>query len=370
MNIKILHWQKIKQIGGIGTWVINIREALKELGHTVELIHTSDNIRMKTYETDVIKRQGMILAGRFISLLEMKKLCDELNNSDLIIIAHPSPHPIKSQLNKPNNGRLWQLVYKNITTKKVVIFHDNMWQVTNEWLKEVATNIDYICCGQYLFTTSAKELLNFNKNIKINWLYHPIEIPKEPCLNERKNICVSGSQWIYWKRHKKLLEILPKLPIKIHFYNNGIWYYNLRYEPEFFNYISNRLLEMDAKLEEKAIFFGNVSLEKFYSALKESLCSIDYSKRGYINYTHWEPLLFGSISFIHEEAFNSPYCKLPNIDLVQTFNEDNLVAKMQKLLTKDNSQLNEQRIEAFNFCKNNLDRKIIANSLLNFVMEN
>lgn len=369
MNIKILNW-KLNHIGGIATWIINVREALKELGHKVETIHTSDALHMKTYDKEQVKVEDIALVGKFISLRDVTLLCKELNSADLIIIAHPSPHPTRDQLRQLNDGRLWQQVYKNITTRKVVMFHDNRWEEMNGWLAEVAEHIDHICCAQFLFTDSASRLpLPANKNRKITWLYFPIKIPQNPFLNQRENICVSGTQWLYWKRHKELLPILPELPMKIHFYNSGLWYYNLRCGNEFWSYVTDNFIGRKAKVEERAVFYGNVIHEEYYKALQDSLCSIDFSKRGYVNYTHWEPLLFGCVLLVHEEVVNNKWCKLPRTKLVRSFTDKTLAEEMERLLSEDNGNLVQARQESWEFCRDHLDRRAIANELLKFAFD-
>jgi len=366
MKIKILNWN-LNHLGGIVTWVINIREGLRELGHDVRIIHTSEQLRMKTYDHDYTKKESIILACEFISLQEMNKLCDELNSSDLVIIAHPSPHPTKAQLNRIGDGRLWQQVYHNLEAKKVVIFHDNNWETTNSWLQEVSQHIDCICCGQALFVESA---LRLPGNKKVSWLYHPAKIPDQPCIKKREPICVSGAQWIRWKRYKELLTVLPNLPMKIYFYNIGITYFNLRYTNIFWNYVTDHYDNKKAKIEEKAIFHGNVPHEIFYAALQNSLCSVDFSRRGYVNYTHWEPLIYGAVSLVHEDTLYNKRCKLPKIDLVKLFNDETLDDAMSELLREDESKLNRARIEAWEFCRDNLNRKTVAAELLNFVFTN
>jgi hypothetical protein len=163
------------------------------------------------------------------------------------------------------------------------------------------------------------------------------------------------------------LPILPTLPIKIHFYNSGLWYYNLRCKDDFWLYVTDDFTGIRAKMEEKAIFYGNVIHEEYYKVLQNSLCSIDFSTWNSVNYTHWEPILFGCISLIHKKVLNSKWCKLPRNKLIRSFTDETLAEEMRKLLDESDEELVQARKESWEFCRDNLDRRIIANKLLKFV---
>lgn len=385
MKIRIVNW-KLNDVGGITTWVIAVRDSLKAMGHEVCVFHVSEKTKMKVFNKDTETKRATAIAGEFRSIRDKDKaesLCEDLNSCDLIIFAHSSPHPTRTQLKRVGVGgwvgvgKMWQYLYKKLTVPRVVVFHDNNWEKTNPWLVDVASCINKIFCAQALFIESAKEFVKYNPSCKIDHGYFPCKIPSlDFVLTSQRFIRgVCGTQWIGWKRHKKFIPLLKDISIKWVLCNHGVQYYYIRKTDSFKDYVTDRSAFVKepkiARVEEKALHLGHISQDVFGDLLLRSMYSIDYSKRGYVNYTHWEPLIRGCFTLVHEEVIQNPYCKLNYPELsksVVPFNDTNLPSVIDTLRKIPYSEIVESQKRSWQFCKENLDQMVVTKKFLEFAL--
>ena len=104
---------------------------------------------------------------------------------------------------------------------------------------------------------------------------------------------------------------------------------------------------------------------KYYA---HSIFGIDASIRGYTNYTHFEPMFFGSISLVEKRILNDPDSVIPE-DCCLPYDLENPVETINRFVNfnKDKELLKIQE-NAFKFAQN-FDSKKVAKRLIKNLSE-
>ena len=348
MNIKLVHWP-LNNLGGILTWIREIKFGLQALGHEVEVVCPADyHPKQETMAEDSYERG--VPACRvtpIVSDAELKQTMGELNSADLVIFCHPSPHPTKAQLSK-FDGRRWMQVYVQLRVPRLVVFHDNNWEKTNAWFKDVSLYVPSVLAAQHIFMESVEKYPTNHRD----WSFFPIRCP------EKKDFPRCGglmaTQWLRWKRHREFMDKVPALSEFCPFdlYNGGIEYWYLRKEEIWQNHIGE-----DTVVQYK----GVVPHGQIIEAMQQAKLCVDFSKRGYTNYTHWEPLLCGAHSMVHEDVLLNRYCELPKNPMVVPFNDENFIETVRLVMERDPGPEREETIE---WCRQRMDPLAVCNLLL------
>jgi hypothetical protein len=368
MNIKIVNWP-INNVGGIVTLVVALQDALRQTGADVQVLHVSENMKMKVSAVDTATE----IAGEFRSIRtspQMQSLLSELNSADLVIFAHPSPHPNKDQVSKVGGGVLWQEVYRGLTTQSVVLIHDNMWEKTNAWFADVSDCVTHIFCCQKLFTES---MSRYPGSAQMTWAYHPmkidLDVPIEHSLKKRQKSLMMHTQWVQWKKHKLLIPMLASMCVQMDLYNSGIEYYYGRKTDAYKDFVTDfrKGAHGKARVAEKAFYHDVVPHATIRHQLRRVLGGVDFSSRGYVNYTHWEPLAHGAASFTHEDVLAHPTCVLPRDALVIPFNYQNFPDQVDNFLCMPDSEFIERSRIGTKFCLSKMTPEAVAKQLLEFV---
>lgn len=350
MKIRLVHWP-VNNAGGILTWVRAIRSGFESMGHEVKVIcpvdyHPKDRVITKDdYDKGIPACQMLPM----VSEREFSELMVDLNGADLVVFCHASPHPTKSQMEKTKSGRRWVDVYQNLTTPRVVVFHDNLWEKTNPWFADVAEHVPFVLAAQHLFMESAER---YPTKVR-QWAYFPIAVP--PLQEEPRSGGLMATQWLGWKRHREFFTHLPALTalgVNFTFFNSGLEWHYLKNELPFETWIGE-----DKRLQYR----GPVPHEELLTALRKAQFSVDYSNRGYTNYTHWEPLLCGAYSFVHEDVLRNAYCELPESEMVVPFDDTNIVEQIRGILGTNPV---EGRRSVYDWCRERMDPQVICLQLL------
>jgi glycosyltransferase involved in cell wall biosynthesis len=369
MKIAIVNWP-ILDVGGITSWIEDFTKGLRLLDIQVDHFYATSgreygcDAEKKTFIGDKYIR-GEKLPGGFLSY--GKENVDEtvtvLNSYDAIVMAHPSPHPTKSQFSS-SNPLGWVKLYKNTTRPKIVIIHDALWKKTNTWWVLVREFIDLIVVGQ---RPNFESILNFpsSRAGKI-WVHHPMDLEgvAKPS-HSRKGYGIVAHQWIKWKNHHKIIAALDGSEIPMVFYAGGQEYHNLLANgiiAQFFKRNEVEKAEYENEQPVEHIYKGFVSRDDLKKTYAEALFSIDGSTRGYNNYTHWEPMLYGCISLVHEDVFSKPGNAIPNECCVQ-YNWNNLKEQI-KWIMENGKEVRTIRRKAYDFIREKFNCKDIAHSIL------
>ncbi len=114
MKIAVVTWI-INDVGGINSWTENFILGLKQLGHTPQLYYGSHQGKLACDPNRKVmrSRRWHLLPSQHLSYRpeQVKVSVQTLNSHDLIVFAHPSPHPTKSNTQSKDHGRLWQEFY-------------------------------------------------------------------------------------------------------------------------------------------------------------------------------------------------------------------------------------------------------------------
>lgn len=356
MKIKLVHWP-INNIGGILTWIREVKWGFQQFGHEVEVVCPADyHPRPETMAKDSYdKGVPACNVWPIVSDTELNKTMAMLNSADFVLFCHPSPHPTKDQRRKVADGLRWKQVYERLTVPRLVVFHDNNWQKTNAWFADVSEHVPAIMAAQHIFMESVEKYPTTTRF----WSYFPIRVPEGP-INQVRAGGLMATQWLRWKRHREFMEKLAELQAvtTFDFYNGGIEYWYLRKEEPFQKYVG----DIGDPEEQIIQYRGPVPHEEIVTAMQRALFCVDYSKRGYTNYTHWEPLLFGAYSFTHEDVIANPYCELPDMSpMVVPFNDDNIVEMITHVQRTNPTQ---ERLDVREWCRARMDPRHICRRLL------
>lgn len=310
-KIALVNWI-VNDVGGINSWCKNVVEALNQLGIENQLYYCTSQTRFDCHpDCEVRCERYSRLAAKHLSYrtASLKSTLATLDQYDLIIFIHPSPHPTRATL-KATDALAWQAIYRETKARKLVAFHDANWQKTNSWFDQVAEHIDAIVAAQALFIHSVEA---YPANVPKKWEYFPLKLPTMALPKKQKESIVA-TQWLKWKNHRHLVAQIQQVMDPVQFYGNGQEYYTLRGTPEFTQFITDESKPdavVQATKEEHAVFHGYVPYPTLLQAMAQASVSVDLSTKGYTNMTHWEPMTVRTVSMIEERVLNHPDCQIP-----------------------------------------------------------
>jgi hypothetical protein len=360
VKIALIHWP-INNIGGILTWIREISNGFKALGHEVEVVCPIDHHPKKRQILTDDYAKGVPACNMYpiVTETELSRTMFHLNGFDLVIFCHPSPHPTKDQLSHVAGGLRWMDIYRRLTVPRLVVFHDNNWEKTNGWFVQVKEYVPFILAAQHVFMRSVARY----PTKRSEWSYFPMSIPEfNP--GQLRLGGLMATQWIRWKRHREFMEQLPELSKVCHFslFNVGIEYFYLRKEELFKTWVDDVTMN-PAPSQQVVTYHGAVPHADLLAIMQKTKFCIDFSKREYTNYTHWEPLCCGAYSFVHEDVFKSEYCELPGWSpMVIKFNDGNLINVIKNTLRGDTKSDTQQQV--IDWCRDRMEPTTICRSLL------
>jgi hypothetical protein len=316
MNIAIVNWP-LNDVGGINSWIENFMTGCRFLGHNVQLFHVTAQTRYQCGDEPIHRKRYTVLPGAHLSYREdADEVVEVLNQFDLVVFGHTSPHPTMETLSKPNPEG-WMDIYSDVSVKKIVIFHDAKWRKTNDWFDEVRGNVDLAVAAQHHFVPSAEDWAN--GQCPVIWEYFPMATTEPPSVHIQRDHCgVIITQWLKWKRHDKLIPMLKHINVPMHMYGGGMEYHNLRKTDEWQANVVD-LVKGDGNGLHR--YLGFIPYADAMDALSRALFSIDLSYRGYTNMSHWEPMWYGTPNFVESRIFEDEFCEVPR-DLCEPFDLD------------------------------------------------
>lgn len=366
MKIALVNFPLL-DIGGITTWDEAIGIGYQRCGHETQRFYAIPGHKYSCKEDKKAfigkkYRRGEKLPAKVLSYGEKKisKSIKKLNEFDVVHFVHPSPHPTKGQVGT-NNPLGWLELYAKVEAKKIVTMHDAYWDKTNKWFILARDHIDLLIASQY---PHFEAVLRYPTVAQKVWSYFPIDVEGVELSKRGKNpFGMVAHQWIKWKNHHKIMKALKgfdKCPIQL--YAGGQEYHNLLSSGELQEFVGENQVEEERYGEAPHTYFGYVKHEKLTKVYSKALFSIDGSQRGYNNYTHFEPMLYGAISFVHEDVMGGEYNTLPE-DCVVTYNWENLQEKIEHLV-ENPKEYNEMRKKAYNFVVEHFACELVAGTIL------
>jgi len=346
MNIAIVHWI-INDVGGINSWTENFILGLKQIGHNVDTYYGTYQLKLNCDPDRKVRRSRRwhLLPARHLSyhpsVVSQSVSC--LNNYDLIVFAHPSPHPTKYNLNC-SDPKLWQLFYTETHSFKISVFHDRHWSRSNSWIADVRKNINYVHAAQHHFLPCVEK---FSVGVvSFGWGMFPLLVPKFIPSNRVRRF-VLPTQWLSIKNHKYLIPNLEKLDLPLHSYGSGQTYHTLlpeikRSYREDHHY--DNIIVYNPKVSH--IHFGHVPYRQVINAMRRSWFSVDLSAQGMTNMTHWEPMTVGCVSIIERRVLDNEYCEIPRKCALE-FDLDNVVEDLNRIGRLGVNRLRRVQREAF-----------------------
>lgn len=349
MNIAVVHWI-VNDVGGINSWTENFILGLKRLGHDCQLYYGSHQ-RSLACEPDrkvSRSRRWHLLPALHLSYSApfLKQSVRTLNEHDLIVFAHPSPHPTKS-MTRCKNPRAWQAFYQDTTPRKLCVFHDRHWDRTNGWIAEVRERIDYVHAAQHHFVPAVERFTE--GKILSGWGMFPLLISDTDPLSSKARRFVIATQWLALKNHRFIVPDLMDIEFPVHSYGSGQTYHKLL--PEM-----RRVYREDHHYDEVLtynksshhIHYGHVEYRQVLNAMRRAWFSVDLSVQGMTNMTHWEPLTVGTISVMERRVSEDEFCEIP-ADCSMQFNLDSVIDDLNKIGKTSTKQLTEIQQRAWKF---------------------
>lgn len=322
MNIVIVHFP-INDAGGIHSWGENIVKGFTRLGHDVTFVHTSNQTRMKVdSEKTLYTSRYSTLPGEFIPWWDV-----DLNGFDFVLFLHPAPHPTAAYLNRPDPTG-WMRLYRETKIPKIAVFHDEKWRQTNDWISEVEP--DLVLAAQHRFLPAA---VDYAGEDRVYWDYFPLDIQPEQYHEDHEPFGYVGTQWLQWKGHKAFIPMLPHVETPIKFYGSGIQYSYLAADGTIERYFAADHYA-GWRHGEGHEYFGFRPYEEALAAMRSATFSIDLSTRGYTNMTHWEPLMFGTISMMERRVFEDQYNEIPE-ECLWVYDFSDLPGEISRLMEAD-----------------------------------
>lgn len=345
MKIAVVHWI-VNDVGGINSWTENFIVGLRRLGHVVQLFYGSHQQSLGCLPDSKVLRSKRwhLLPSIHLSYRDQDVLQSirALNEFDLIVFAHPSPHPTKCNLSvKSPKG--WQKFYTETTPKKISVFHDRHWDRSNPWIAEVKECIDYTHAAQHHFLSCVKSLQCKN----CGWGLFPLLIADSSLPStSRVRRWILATQWLAIKNHRRLIPHLERLELPLHSYGSGQTYHTLL--PEI-----KRVYKEDkhyGKLhnpKSQHVHFGHQEYRSLINAMRRSWFSLDMSIQGMTNMTHWEPMTVGCISVLEKRVLEDPFCEIPS-DCCLSFSLDTLLDDLNSIGRTSSSCLKKIQLSAWN----------------------
>lgn len=366
MKIALVNFPLL-DIGGITTWDEAIEIGYKRCGHEVQRFYAISGSKYSCKEDKKAfigkkYRRGEKLPAKVLSYNEKKinKSVEKLNKFDVVHFIHPSPHPTKGQMSI-NNPLGWLEFYIQVKAKKIVTMHDAYWDKTNKWFILARDYIDLLVASQL---PHYKAVCRYPTVAQKMWSYFPIDVEGVKLSKRSKaKFGMVAHQWIKWKNHHKIIKALKgfdKCPVLL--YAGGQEYHNLLSSGDLQGFVGENQVEEENYGESPHIYYGYIKHEKLTEVYSEALFSIDGSQRGYNNYTHFEPMLYGAISFVHEDVINGEHNTLPE-DCVVVYNWENLQEKIEHLI-ENPKKYDGMRKSAHDFIVENFACESVASTIL------
>jgi hypothetical protein len=314
--------------------------------------------------------RGEKLDSEFISYHPdlINSTVQRLKQFDLIHFIHPSPHPTKGNMNVVSPMGWLDLYSKTDGIKKIVTMHDVYWHKTNKWFILASEYIDLLVASQRPHFNAVDSYPTEAKKI---WTYFPMIIPDDltfaslPKMGDERADGMMAQQWIQWKGHAKIFEALDGFDgCSIHFYGGGKEYHDLLAQGRLQKFIKRDLVEdkeYEAEQPIEHIYHGFIPHDLLVEKFKITKFSIDGSTRGYNNYTHFEPMLYGCISVVHEDILAGADNTIPE-DACVSYNWDNAKEVLHNILAKPKS-MKKIAERAFEFIMN-FKSDVIAKTIL------
>ncbi len=353
LRIAIVHWL-INDVGGINSWTENFLLGLEQLGYTPKLFYGSCQRKLNCSLTKKIprSRRWHLLPSVHLSYMpeHVESSLKELNKFDVIVFAHPSPHPTKSNTRNSSFSRNWQLFYTNTSALKICIFHDRHWDRTNKWIEEVRDEIHYVHAAQHHFIEAVHRFTQ--GKVESGWGIFPLVVSKnlESCGNKRRRY-VLATQWLALKNHRYILPNLDKLIVPLHSYGSGQTYHILLDQiRKVFREDHHNDVPLKYNPKSHHIHYGHTEYRCVLRAMQKAWFSLDLSTQGMTNMTHWEPMSVGTVSVIENRVVSDPFCEIPR-DCCLQFDLDNVIEDLNKIALLTLPELEKVRLLAWKFAQ-------------------
>ncbi len=365
MKIAVVTWI-INDVGGINSWTENFLLGLRRLGHNPQLFYGSHQNRLNCNPDKKVmrSRRWHLLPSKHLSynLTHLKSSINTLNEFDLIVFAHPSPHPTKSNIENVSEPRAWQSFYTETHPLKISIFHDRHWDRSNKWIEEVKNSIDYVYAAQHHFLEAVKKFAG--KDVNCGWGMFPLVITEGLSgIKSKHRRFILATQWLALKNHRFLLPHLDKLKIPLHSYGSGQTYHTLlpvmreKYRED---HHQDEVLYYNSK--SKHVHWGHTEYRKVLRKMRRSWFSLDLSVQGMTNMTHWEPLSVGTISVLENRVVEDSFCEIPK-DCCISFDLDNILEELNTIALTPLTKLKKTREKAWKFVQK-CECSVVAKSIL------
>jgi len=332
LKIAIVHWL-VNDVGGINSWTENFVRGCRALGCQVSTFYSTHQNRLNCSPTEKVNRGRYHLLPAYhlpYTDKEVAKSVQVLNRYDLVVFAHPSPHPVKATEDlKWSRG--WQKLYTDVTTAKVSVFHDRHWDRTNTWMAEVSACPDYVHAAQHHFVGSVRKFAELS-NVPWGWSTFPLVVPKVLPLSQAKvRQFTWATQWLAIKNHRFLVPRLLELRVPVKTYGGGQVYHKL--VPEMVKTYREDWHAGKPAVYNKAsphAYYGHVEYARLLKEMAESWFSMDLSIQGMTNMTHWEPMTVGTISVMERRVAEDKYCEIPKT-CCKVFDLDTVVEDLNEI---------------------------------------
>lgn len=299
----------MSNIGGIFTWIHQLRKGFKKLGHKVNLY--------QLYNSKINDKCSMSIDQKYIKGTRLGYLGDDyhdiMKKKDVIIFANPCPPQNKA--NKENIGENWVKAYSNCPDKAVVysVSHDYFWEKNYDWWDLAFPFITHIVSVK----TKTYSLMSFwlrnskwvNKSLRyIPWPLDLRPMRKRHQWKKRANNGLSMSEWKPWKRVPHILQLCPHLDFPVAFHGKGIEYFQYKrgdYWGDFRDSWWKRAMKREGTYHGG--FINNV--KECYEKYKWAKVCFDLSYSpnmpGVYNYTATECMMFGCVPIMYEQVLES-----------------------------------------------------------------
>jgi hypothetical protein len=360
-------------VGGITTWNDAIKVGYEANGHQVNRYYATPqssftcNLESIVFIGDKTKR-GMKLPAEHLSYNSkyIESTLETLKGFDLIHFIHPSPHPTKSNL--AHEDMLgWLELYKVEGPKKITTMHDVNWEKTNEWFVYASPHLDLVIASQQPHWEAVQ---NYPTTADKMWSYFPMKID-EKHLNsitmspKKRHVGMVAHQWIKWKHHEKIIKALDGVNSEMHFYAGGQQYHEMLKLGDLQKFIRDDYVGGETFENEQPMphsYFGFIEHDKLVVEYGRNLFSIDGSTKGYNNYTHVEPMLYGCISMVHENVLAGSLNCIPE-DACVSYTWDNLVEQIEWIKANP-KKVSTIRKKAYEFITSNYECGAVAKKIL------
>lgn len=367
LKIAVVHWV-LNDVGGINSWTENFILGLERLGYEPQLYYGTHQRKLGCEPDKKVprSRRWHLLPALQLSYDKsvLAKSIRTLNQYDVIVFAHPSPHPTKGNM-QCRDPRGWQAFYRDTTAKKICVFHDRHWDRSNEWISEVKDTVDYAHAAQHHFISSVIAFSSGGKEvIDHGWGYFPLEIPKKMPDNEKRvRRFILATQWLALKNHRFLIPRLNELMIPLHSYGSGQTYHKLL--PEMKKVYREDHHQDEVQIYNKQsrhIHFGHTEYRKLLLEMSRSWFSLDLSIQGMTNMTHWEPMTVGTLSVMERRVLEDEFCEIPE-DCCQVFDLDTILEDLNRIGKQPTSSIIKVQQRASQFV-GRCDCAVVAGKLL------